>query len=248
MPDARYLVRLDDACPWMNAERWGAVEALLDRYGVSPIVAVVPHCADPELRVAPEDPTFWERARRWQAKGWTIGLHGLDHVFTGKNRGLVPLNDYTEFAGRPEAEQRNKIRLGWEGLRSHGLEPRVWVAPAHTFDRTTLLCLEQETTIRVVSDGLARNAFRRWGFLWIPQQLWRPRRMPAGLWTLCLHPNEITDAELENLSRFLAQHSAQVTVPPDGGVVVRPWVWTDGLFALGFLAARTLISFLRKVS
>ena len=39
---AEYLLRLDDACPTMDAARWGAVEALLRARGVTPIAASCP--------------------------------------------------------------------------------------------------------------------------------------------------------------------------------------------------------------
>lgn len=239
MADAQYLIRLDDACPWMDRSRWSAVEAVLDRHGVRPLVGVVPQCADPELRVDEEDPQFWERARGWQAKGWTMGLHGWDHVFVGRARGLVPLNDYTEFAGRPEAEQRDKIRRGWQALRAQGLNPEVWIAPAHTFDRMTLRCLLEETSIRVVSDGLASSPFLRYGFTWLPQQLWRPRRAPAGLWTLCLHPNEMDDEALDGLERFLAA-GTRVTSVGEVGTVTRGWGLGDALFEATFRTLRAI--------
>ena len=184
MSETRYVFRMDDACPWMNHAKWDSLEVIFDRYGVKPVVAVVPDCQDPGLKEAPEDPGFWAKTLNWQKKGWDIALHGYDHVYRGSNRGLVPLNARTEFAGQPEEVQRDKIRQGWKLLKDRGLNPTVWIAPAHTFDRTTLRCLAEETSIQVVSDGLSSRPFRRFGFEWIPQQIWAPRACPGGVWTI----------------------------------------------------------------
>lgn len=245
MLETRYLFRLDDACPWMDKARWSALEAVFDRFNVHPLVGVVPHCEDPGIQVDVEDPLFWERARAWQAKGWTIGLHGWDHVFVGHDPGLVPLNNYTEFAGRPEAEQRQKIRSGWQALTAQGLSPEVWIAPAHTFDATTLRCLAEETPIRVISDGLSSRPFRRFGMVWLPQQLWKPRSAPPGLWTICLHPNELDNKSLLAVEAFLTTHS-QVIGLSDVGPIDREWGLTDALFELPFRMARAVKRSMRK--
>jgi len=231
----------------MDRARWLALEALFDRYGVRPLVGVVPHCDDPDLRVDEEDPLFWDRARAWQAKGWTLGLHGWDHVFRGRGRGLVPLNDYTEFAGRPEAEQRQKIRAGWQTLTAQGLAPEVWIAPAHTFDRTTITCLTEETPIRVISDGLSSLPFLRYGMLWLPQQLWKPRSAPSGLWTICLHPNQMETKDLEAIERFLVDRPRVIGFS-EVGPIDRNWGPSDALFELSFRVFRGLKRRLRKTT
>lgn len=73
-----YCIRLDDACPQMNAEKWARIERILDKYKVRPIVGVIPENRDPDF-VAVADENFWEKACEWQKKGWTIALHGLHH-------------------------------------------------------------------------------------------------------------------------------------------------------------------------
>ena len=60
----------------------------------------------------------------------------------------------------PEESQRERIREGLEILRGKGLHPKVFVAPRHGFDRTTLHALRKEG-IRVISDGFARIPFTR---------------------------------------------------------------------------------------
>ena len=102
---ARYLVRLDDACPTADWERWDRFEALLDQLGIRPIVAVIPENRD-ETFDGPTCEDFWGRVKTWEDKGWTLAMHGLHHLYVTGDGGLVPINDFSEFAGLPLAEQR----------------------------------------------------------------------------------------------------------------------------------------------
>ena len=42
MIGGKYIVRLDDACPTMDKQKWSKVEDILDQGKVKPIVAVIP--------------------------------------------------------------------------------------------------------------------------------------------------------------------------------------------------------------
>ncbi|MGH3627623.1 MAG: hypothetical protein ACRDRL_09315, partial [Sciscionella sp.] len=44
--------------------------------------------------------------------------------------------------------------------------------------------------IDVISDGFFTHPVVDHGAVWLPQQLWRFRRMPFGLWTVCCHIND----------------------------------------------------------
>ena len=55
-----YYIRLDDACEKMNIPNWERMDALLDRYGIAPLVGIIPHCEDPDMADYPVDPAFWE--------------------------------------------------------------------------------------------------------------------------------------------------------------------------------------------
>lgn len=45
--------------------------------------------------------------------------------------------------------------------------------------------------------------FEKYDFKWIPQQIWHYRSMPFGVWTCCIHPNEINEVEYINLENFI---------------------------------------------
>ena len=201
---AQYLIRLDDACHTMSARRWSMVERVLDAHSVQPIVAVIPDNRDPKLSLDSPDPAFWERVRSWVRKGWTVGMHGYTHLMHETRRPpLLPFYRRSEFAELPLEEQAAKIRASWQLFIANGVEPQVWVAPAHSFDLTTLQALRRETPIRVISDGVAWDTWQEHGFSWIPQQLWTLAARPSGLWTVCLHPNTMGEAAVAALDEAL---------------------------------------------
>ena len=122
-----YLVRFDDVCPTMCWSTWNQIERILIDQDVRPILAVVPDNQDPELDREPADPRFWERVRGWQARGWTIALHGYQHRYVTQSPGLVGLNRYSEFAGLPYAEQHRKLSAGLAIFEREGIQPQLWV-------------------------------------------------------------------------------------------------------------------------
>lgn len=207
---AQYLLRFDDLCPTVSVARWQRLLPLIQEFGLRPILAVIPDNRDHTLQLSPPDPGFWEQMRALEAAGATIALHGYRHLCQSKGRSLLPLHRHTEFAGVPEPTQRQWIRAGLEILRGQGLNPKIWAAPRHGFDRSTLRVLCNEG-IRVLSDGFARVPFTRYGMTWIPQQLWGPLEKSKGLWTICIHSNSTHGSEVEELREFLVTHSRQFT-------------------------------------
>ena len=207
---AQYLLRFDDLCPTMAAERWEPFDKLIREFSILPILAVIPANEDPELGIESPAQDFWERMRSLEIAGSTIALHGYRHLCVSGGRSLVPLHQLSEFAGVSEQTQREWIHKGLEILRSHGLYPRLWVAPRHGFDRSTLRAL-QSVGIFHISDGFARVPFVRAGMTWIPQQLWAPVVKPSGVWTICIHGNNARDEQVEELRGFLREHAGHFT-------------------------------------
>lgn len=211
-----YLMRLDDACEKRNMEAWDRIEQLLDQYGVKPLVGVIPHCEDPTMEAYPEDPHFWERVKAWERKGWMIALHGYDHVYITRCGGLNPVNPRSEFAGVPLEHQKQKISDGLQIMRAHGIVPRVFFAPSHTFDGNTLTALRECSAIRILSDTVANDVYTKDGFTFVPQQTGSVRALPLKTVTFCYHPNVMDDATFERLEAFLARrHAAFKRFPVD---------------------------------
>ena len=209
---SKYLIRLDDACPTMNREKWDKIESILDEYGVKPMVGIVPYCKDENLIIESADPGFWNKARNWQKKGWAIALHGYDHCYVSDQGlgGLNPLWKRSEFAGVPLEEQKQKIREGLSILRDKGLDVKYFFAPSHTFDKNTLEALRTESDIRIISDTIATMPYRVDDFVFIPQLGGHCSEMKIpGIWTFCLHPNMMTEANFDQTEVFLRKNKTK---------------------------------------
>jgi len=181
----KYIMRLDDACPHWDAEKWKRVEFILDNHGIKLLVGLIPMVEDPVLVAYPEDDAYWNRVEGWRKKGWELALHGCTHVYATEDGGLNPVNRRSEFAGLPLENQREKISRGVSELAERGIHPRVFFAPSHTFDLNTLEALRIESNIRVVSDTVAFAPYSKYGFTFVPQQSGRVRSLKMPVVTFC---------------------------------------------------------------
>jgi len=209
-----YILRLDDACPTMRWDIWLKLERILDEHNIKPIIGVIPDCKDPKLQFEKPKKDFWNWVRNLHKKGWHIAMHGYQHLYETKNSGLIGLNNYSEFAGLPYEIQAKKIKNAWKIFLDNGLKPKIWMAPAHSFDLNTLKALKEYTEIEYITDGFAVFPFTAYGFKWIPQQLWRFRKFPFGVWTICLHPNNMNDKDLEKFNKVLERYKELFTDNP----------------------------------
>ena len=208
---ANYLIRFDDISPYMNWDVWSEVEFMLDRYDIRPIVAIVPDCKDESIMVDSHHGDFWRKVREWESKGWSIALHGYQHKFVTYDPGIVGINHYSEFSGLDAKDQERKIDQGLKIFKENNCQkPHIWVAPAHSFDLTTIDVLAK-FGINYISDSFALYPHSNKSIFWIPQQLWQFRKLPFGLWTVCLHHNRWTQSDLELFEERLKLFQRNIT-------------------------------------
>ena len=202
----RFILRFDDICPTMNWQIWQLLEHDLCELDIKPILAVVPDNRDKELMVSePGVDDFWKNVRCWQRRGWTIGLHGYQHRYVTNVAGRYGTMPRSEFAGLPHEIQEIKLRNAMGIFREQGVSPEVWVAPAHSFDATTVSILSK-LGVRIISDGYAIRPYQDSdGITWIPQQFGKFRKLPFGVWTICCHFNQWTVAEIASLTRSIVE-------------------------------------------
>jgi predicted deacetylase len=231
---ARFLVRFDDMCPTINWDVWQKLETIMIEEDVRPILSVIPDNQDQTLHEGEPNEHFWERVRSWQARGWTIGLHGYQHRYVTKESGIIGLNNYSEFAGLPLGEQRTKLQKGLEIFERVGVRADVWVAPAHSFDANTVEALAS-LGVRTISDGMSLYPHRdSQGVFWVPQQLWRFRTAPFGVWTVCIHPKDELYTNFEHFRRCIREYKQSITSLPAiaAAYAQRKHSWTDDIFAV----------------
>ncbi|WP_445381946.1 DUF2194 domain-containing protein [Robiginitalea sp. IMCC43444] len=213
----KYLIRLDDACETMNWEKWLKMESLLDKYNIKPLISVIPNNEDPSMQIDSFNAGFWNWVLQLKEKGWEIGLHGYNHVYSTNCGGINPLHNRSEFAGHPINIQKDKIRKGFRIFMENGLEPRIFVAPSHTFDYNTLNALKEESSIRIISDTIAFRPYRKGDFSFIPVQFGHVRNInfPIGIITFCYHPNTMTKEHFEELDNFIEINQNKFLAFPD---------------------------------
>ena len=207
----KYLLRFDDICPTMNWKVWSEIETALGERNIKPILAVVPDNQDPVLQVDTPVEDFWDRVRGWQARGWTIALHGYQHKYVTVHPGIVTPRKKSEFAGVPAAEQEEKLRRGMQIFKHHGIKSHVWIAPSNSFDAATVSLLPQ-FGISVICDGYFRFPFIcRRGLFWVPHQLFGFRPALPGVWTVCYHHNQWTAADLRQFRQDLDDYGPAIS-------------------------------------
>ena len=203
----KYILRLDDFCHTSDIKKWNKVEEILQKYNIIPIVAVIPENIDKALFYSEFNNFFWDKVKYLKNKGWIIAQHGYQHFYETKKSGLLKINNYSEFAGLSYNTQIDKIRKGYNSFVREGIFPEVFIAPAHSFDKNTLKALKDINTIRVISDGFHLFPYKKNGLIFVPQQIWKFRKMPLGIWTICIHPDTLSKKELQNIENFLKKHS-----------------------------------------
>jgi predicted deacetylase len=206
---ARYLFRMDDITPTMDWERFWALLRLFQRNRVKPLLGIVPDNRDKKLDRQKPEPQFWETMCLLVERGLVeIAQHGYQHILTRTSENaLLKHNENrrverSEFAEYSHQEQLERIMKGREILKDRGLATDYWFAPNHSFDLTTLNALKT-AGFTAVSDGIALLPYKYRGLIFIPQQLWRPAWVPTGVFTICLHSNEITNREVKSIRQFL---------------------------------------------
>lgn len=191
-------------------QKWQRFFDLFDRFGIKPIIAVIPANKDPKLRdCGSYNPHYWSLVRKLQANGYIIGMHGYDHVYVSNNAGLLCANKRAEFAGMPIAVQEQKLAAATKIFDEEGVSTPVFIAPAHSLDRQTLAALRQVTSIRTISDGLLTFPYKRFGFNWLPVQLAETVAKKKGTWTFNYHPETCTDEMFQQMENFIRVHWGQ---------------------------------------
>lgn len=211
---SRYIIRLDDAADRMDCKKWARMEKLLDKYDIKPLVGVIPNCRDEMMNIYDRDPDFWNKVHQWDTKGWTIALHGYEHVYCTTDGGIHPVNNRSEFAGLSLEQQKNKIKNGLEIFRRNEVEPKVFFAPSHTFDLNTIEALKQESNIRIISDTIANKPYSQYDMTFVPQQSGKVRKLPFKVVTFCYHPNMMEEQEFIYLESFLKKYNKLFTSFP----------------------------------
>ena len=206
-----YIIRLDDASSKMNIKNWRKIETLLDKYDIKPIVGIIPKNLDSDFQIYDENFDFVNLVKIWMNKNWNIAMHGYNHVFHTNDSGINPVNNKSEFAGLPLKEQQELINKSYNWFKENNIIPKIFFAPAHTFDLNTIKAIKDETNIRIISDTIANDIYFENDFFFIPQQAGKVRNLPFKTTTFCYHPNYMQDFEFVDLENFIKKNKKYFT-------------------------------------
>ena len=196
---AKYIIRLDDACHQMPYKKWKKFEDYFIKNNIKPIVGVVPNNRDKVLGDN-YNKDFWAIIKKWENSGWSIALHGLNHILhpIDSSKTFFDFGSKSEFVGLIKKDQERILKKSLSIFKNNKVSPKIFMAPSHSFDKETLECLKKYTEIKIISDGFSYRPFIKEDLIFIPQQFWSVKKMPFGLYTICIHPTTMKDKSIIN--------------------------------------------------
>ncbi|RZI81232.1 MAG: DUF2334 domain-containing protein [Rubrivivax sp.] len=207
---SRFVIRFDDVCPGMA---WTRFQPFLDFFDlhpqVKPLLGVVPENRDRKLDVAPRRADFWDLAREWHARGWTLAQHGTTHEYSQPGGGLLAVGTKSEFTGLTLQAQKDRLARGQAILKDEGVWQPCFMAPSHSFDLNTLRAL-RELGFEAVTDGYGLYPYEVEGLTLVPQLFSTPIHIGFGVYTVCLHVNSMSDDRIAATLRFMARHTGRL--------------------------------------
>ena len=163
----KFIFRLDDIHPKMNHDNFDRMINLMSKYSIKGILGVIPENKDQKLMIQNEDLNFWNQMINLESMGYWIAQHGYQHIYDSNDGGVLNLNKQSEFAGHSYDVQKIKLEEGKKILESKGLNPKVFMAPSHSFDNTTVKVIKQFGY--AITDGFGLFPKKKDGVLYIPQ-------------------------------------------------------------------------------
>ena len=202
------VIRLDDITADMDWIKFTKAEQILDTYGIKPLLGVVPDNRDENLHRSEKCADFAERLEKLKKKGWVFAQHGMNHVYTTEDSGILGLNPFSEFAGESYDVQKNRLIEGREILRSSGIDTDIFMAPGHTYDRNTVKALK-ETGFTTVTDGLFYKPYLDGEILFVPCRMHTNFKI-KGFDTVCMHTNLMKEEDFKNFEKFCRENSDSI--------------------------------------
>jgi len=234
---AHYIFRMDDICETMHWGKFNALMSIFRQYNVVPLLGVVPQNIDPFLKVDEENLNFWHIIRALLDEDRIeVAQHGTYHDYVSSSKGILARTfgfpARSEFSGLPYREQKEKLHIGKRLLERHGIFSNVFMAPSHSYDEATLAALK-DLGFTTVTDGVALFPYRERELLFVPQIHWSPKAHTRGVCTICLHGNEMSFEQIDNVKTFLYNNSNAVIRFSEASNYLKPYspvfAWSWGL-------------------
>ena len=200
----KITIRMDDITPDMDWAKFNRFKAILDKHGVKPLIGVVPENKDKKLQIDKPHEDFWEYVTGLQKDGWTIAMHGLNHLYTTKKAGNFPIGNKSEFAGLSFEKQDAMIREGRRIFKNNGLSTDIFMAPSHSFDYSTIKALKKNGFDKI-TDGFGNAPYEKGGITYYPISVSRSKTLKdksEGLVTFVYHTNTMDDSDFRTFEKL----------------------------------------------
>ncbi len=203
----KIAIRIDDITADMNWDNFYAFKSILDQYHIKPLIGVVPNCKDENLCMQEAKADFWDCIRQVEREGWTIALHGYEHLYTTKKSGSFPLNNFSEFAGVPYEKQGEMIRYGGQVFQEQGIHTDIFMPPGHTFDHNTVKVL-LENGYTTITDGFGKMPYYKNGMKYLPISFLQSRSLKEtnGYTTFVYHLNGMSLEAINQFGNMVKEH------------------------------------------
>jgi predicted deacetylase len=212
----KYIIRLDDICPTMDWDKFWKIKEILMDGKIKPLLCIIPDNKDIKLQVSSRTPfsIYRKEIDSLIHLGWEISQHGTTHTLTQKG-GVLKISDKGELPGISSHLQRDIIEDGKKIFEDYGWQTDYFSPPAHAYDENTIKALIK-LDFKVLLDGIGIFPWQD-GLLYLPLIWWQPKELPLpfskmnGVTQICLHPNTITEKQLDDLKTFVKKHNNKIT-------------------------------------
>ena len=205
------LIRIDDIAENMNWDLMEKSELLFEKYGIKPVLGVIPENKDNELLTYPKKNNFWDKVRAWKVKNWEIAMHGHTHVYdkTCYNDDYFNYGGESEFFGHSLEVQMLKIKNGLKKFDSEKIKIRTFFAPNHTYDKNTFIALKN-CGINEIIDGYGLMPYIENDIKFIPQLFYKVFALPFGIQSTQIHLNYWKQKDFNNFEKFIQKNSKKI--------------------------------------
>ena len=205
------LIRLDDIAENMNWDLMKKLELLFEKYGIKPVLGVIPNNKDSQLLHYQRKNDFWDQVRTWRDKGWEIAMHGYTHVYDKmcKNNDYFNYGGGSEFFGHTLETQMLRIKNGLKKFDDEKIKIRTFYAPNHTYDKNTFIALKN-CGINEIIDGYGLMPYTENDIKFIPQLFHKVFALPFGIQSTSIHLNFWNQKDFDSFERFIKKNSNKI--------------------------------------
>tara|TARA_B100000886_G_scaffold61657_1_gene38188 strand:+ start:1360 stop:2115 length:756 start_codon:yes stop_codon:yes gene_type:complete len=235
----KIIVRFDDICPNLNWEIFLIIKKELQDLGIRSVLGVIPDNKDESFLKYEYKENFFDLINDYKNFGDTIAQHGTFHKYTTTSKGILKINNRSEFAGHDFKYQYKLIKKGKQILESHNCWQPVFMAPSHSFDENTLKALIK-LGFKSISDGYGFFPYKEKGIDFVPQISARPFNIGFGLATVCIHTNNLNKINIKKILEFISSNRSRIISYEEYNNIKSPSKYIDG--GLSFMSKKIITS------